>query len=260
MAGGPRQLGIPGTYPTTTGPGSAVFNYGRAYGLPEIEAGKALGTGKAEGEVWDLLTKRQQAMTDIQRRFPTETYAENPRYGGIMTPQPSAGAGPRATYVQTPPAPAGAPAGAPPGAPAGSPQAGGLRQLPPRQPISMIPNQPSGLQMVTQELKSLAQPMIAGAKTVGRYAVPPLALAGAGGELADVLSETRKEEPDYIKAGLSGLSSAAGLAALYPPLTIPAGIVGGGAALINYLREKQKERGNQPYQQEVLPSPEYLAP
>lgn len=259
MAGGPRQLGIPGTYPTTTGPGSAVFNYGRAYGLPEIEAGKALGTGKAEGEVWDLLTKRQQAMTDIQRRFPTETYAENPRFGGILTQQQGAGAGPRASYVQTPPAPAGAPAGVPPGAPAGAPQASGLRQLPPRQPIPMMPKQPSGLQMVTQELKSLAQPMIAGTKAVGRYAVPPLALAGAGGELADVLSETRKDEPDYIKAGLSGLSGAAGLAALYPPLTIPAGILGGGAALINYLRDQYllgQENKNAP----VPPSGGYVSP
>ena len=236
-ATGTQPFGAPGTYPTASGPGSATFNYGRVYGLPEIEAGKALGTGKAEGEVWDLLDRRREGLNRVQQMG--GGFAENPRYGGIMTPQQGAGAGPRASYIQAPPAPTGAPVGAP--------QAGGLRQLPPRQPISMMPKQPSGLQMVTQELKSLAQPMIAGAKAVGRYAVPPLALAGSGGEAVDVLSEMRKKEPDYIKAGLSGLSGAAGLAALYPPLTIPAGIVGGGAALINYLREKEKQRGDQPY-------------
>ena len=247
--GGPRQLGVPGTYPTASGPGSATFNYARVMGLPEIEAGKALGMGSEQGETWDLLKKRQEGLNRVQQMG--GGFAENPRYGGIMTPQQGAGAGPRASYVQTPAAPAGAPAGAP--------QASGLRQLPPRQPISMMPKQPSGLQMVTQELKSLAQPMIAGAKTVGRYAVPPLALAGAGGELADVLSETRKDEPDYIKAGLSGLSGAAGLAALYPPLTIPAGIVGGGAALINYLRD-QYLLGQQNKNAPVPPSGGYVSP
>lgn len=241
------QLGAPGTYPTATGPGSATFNYGRVYGLPEIEAGRALGTGKAEGEVWDLLNKRQESLNRIQQMG--GGFAENPRYGGIMTPQQSVGSGPRASYVQQAPTPS---------APGQAPQQGGLRALPPRQPIPTTMPKPSGLQMVTQELKSLARPVISGASTVGKYVVPPLALASAGGELADVYSETKKEEPDYIKAGLSGLTGAASLAAMYPPLTIPAGVVGGGAALINYLREKskEKERGIQ----QDMPSTDYAAP
>lgn len=247
LPSGPRQLGAPGTYPTASGPGSAVFNYGRVYGLPEIEAGKALGTGKAEGEVWDLLQKRQEGLQRVQQMG--GGFAENPRYGGIMTPQPTAGAGPRAAYVQQAPTPP---------APGQAPQQGGLRQLPARQPISMTPQPPSGLQQVTQELRSLARPVVAGAKTFGRYAVPPLAVAGAAGELSDLEQEARKEAPDYTKMALSGVSGAAGLAALYPPLTIPAGIVGGGAALINYLRDKEKERGGQPM--EFSPQTEYLAP
>lgn len=245
---GPRQLGLPGTYPAATGPGSATFNYARVYGLPEIEAGKALGTGKAEGEVWDLLQKRQEGLNRVQQQM-GGGYAENPRYGGIMTPQPSAGAGPRATYVQQAPTPP---------APGQAPQQGGLRQLPPRQPISMTPQPPSGLQQVTQELKSLARPVVAGAKTFGRYAVPPLAVAGAAGELSDLEQEARKEAPDYTRMGLSGLSGLAGLAALYPPIMIPAGIVGVGSALANYAREKEKERGGQPI--EFSPQTDYLAP
>jgi len=245
------QLGAPGTYPTATGPGSATFNYGRVYGLPEIEAGKALGTGKAEGEVWDLLNKRQQALTSIQQRFPGDTFIENPRYGGIMTPAPSAGGGPRQSFVNQPPTPA---------APGQPPQAGGLRPLPPRQPVPTTPVQPTGLQAVTQELKSLARPVISGAATAGRYIVPPLALAGAGGEAADVYSELRKEDPDYIKAGLSGLAGLSGVAALFPPLTIPATAVGGSAALINYLREQQKEKERRGIVTPPAPSIDYAAP
>jgi len=251
LPGGPTQLGAPGTYPTATGPGSATFNYGRVYGLPEIEAGKALGTGKAEGEVWDLLNKRQQALTNIQQRFPGDTFIENPRYGGIMTPAPSAGGGPRQSFVNQPPTPA---------APGQPPQAGGLRPLPPRQPVPTTPVQPTGLQAVTQELKSLARPVISGAATAGRYIVPPLALAGAGGEAADVYSELRKEDPDYIKAGLSGLAGLSGVAALFPPLTIPATAVGGSAALINYLREQQKEKERRGIVTPPAPSIDYAAP
>lgn len=253
LPGGPTQLGAPGTYPTATGPGSATFNYGRVYGLPEIEAGKALGTGKAEGEVWDLLNKRQQALTNIQQRFPGDTFIENPRYGGLMTPAPSAGGGPRASFVAQPPmrdVPPGTMFVEPP------PPAGTMRQLPPRQPIPTTPPKPTGLQAVTQQLQSMARPVISGAATAGRYIVPPLALAGAGGEAADVYSELRKEDPDYIKAGLSGLAGLSGVAALFPPLTIPATAVGGSAALINYLREKQKEQGRQP----AAPSVDYAAP
>jgi hypothetical protein len=75
-----------------------------------------------------------------------------------------------------------------------------------------------------------------------------------------VYSELRKDEPDYIKAGLSGVSAASGLAALFPPLTIPAGVVGGGAALINYLREREKERQRTGETAPPVPSAEYAAP
>lgn len=255
LPGAPTQLGTPGTYPTATGPGSATFNYGRVYGLPEIEAGRALGTGKAEGEVWDLLNKRQQALTNIQQRFPGDTFIENPRYGGLMTPAPSAGGGPRASFVAQPPmrdVPPGTLFVEPP------PPAGTMRQLPPRQPIPTAPPQPTGLQAITQDLKALARPVVSGAATVGKYVVPPLALAGAGGEAADVYSELKKDQPDYIKAGLSGLTGLSGMAALFPPLTIPATAVGGTAALINYLREREKERGGQPAP--AVPSADYAAP
>lgn len=231
--------------------GAQVYNTAKSIGLTDIEAGRALDATKQEGGAHDLLKKRREATLDIRQRFPSETYVENPRYGGLLTLDQGAGGGPRASYVSQSPSPAA------PGQPA---QAGGLRPLPPRQPVPTTPVQPTGLQAVTQELRALARPVVAGASTVGRYVVPPLALAGAGGEAADVYSELRKEDPDYIKAGLSGLTGLSGVAALFPPLTIPATAVGGSAALINYLREQQKEKERRGIVTPPAPSIDYAAP
>lgn len=226
--------------------GSGTFNYGIQAGLTPIEAGRALDTTKEAGGVHDLLTQRREAMNRLaQMGGDFRSFGENPMFGGLMTRQEGFGRGPRQSFVSQPPTPAA------PGQPA---QAGGLRALPPRQPIPTAPPPPSGLQMVIQDLRSLARPVVAGAAAAGRYVVPPLALAGAGGEAADVYGELRKEDPDYIKAALSGVAGVSGLAALAPPLTIPATVVGGSAALLNYLREKGKQERQQ------APSLDYAAP
>lgn len=127
---------------------------------------------------------------------------------------------------------------------------------PPPKPVAP----PGGLQTVTQELRAMAQPIISGAGVMSRYVVPPLALASAGGEGADVYSELRKQDPDYIKAMLSGITGISGLAALAPPLTLPATAIGGSAAIINYLREQQKERERRGIVTEPPPSADYAAP
>lgn len=252
LPGAPTQLGVPGTYPAATGPGSGTFNYGRnLYGLPEIEAARALDMSKQEGGAGDLATKRREALMDIRRRFPGETYVENPRFGGIMTMDQGVGSGPKASYVTDQPVPEA------PGQPA---QKGGLRALPARQVVPTAPPPPSGLQTVTQELRAMARPIIAGAGAVGKYVVPPLALAGAGGEAADVYGELRKQDPDYIKAILSGITGVSGLAALAPPLALPATAIGGSAAMLNYLREQQKERERKGIVTPPPPSLDYAAP
>jgi len=79
------ELGAPGTYAKATGPGSMVYNYARVAGVPEIEAGQALGMGKGEGEVYDLLERRRRGITEAQTRFPSEGWQENPLFGGLMT-------------------------------------------------------------------------------------------------------------------------------------------------------------------------------
>jgi hypothetical protein len=229
--------------------GAQVYNTAKSIGLTDIEAARALDTTKQEGGAYDLQKKRREAMLDIRQRFPSETYVENPRFGGIMTQDQGVGSGPRASYVMDQPSAPGQP-----------PQQGGLRALPARQAVPTAPPPPSALQTVTQELRAMARPVIAGAGAVGKYVVPPLALAGAGGEAADVYGELRKQDPDYIKAILSGITGVSGLAALAPPLTIPATAIGGSAAMINYLREQEKERARRGIVTPPPPSLDYAAP
>lgn len=199
------QLSTAGTYGKATGPGSATFNYGRSYGLPEIEAGKALNTTKEAGGVWDLLNKRQEALTGIQQRFPTETYVENPRFGGLMTPGQGVGAGPKASFVQQP---------------------GGLQALPPKAPVPLTPPAKGALEEVTDIFKRMIEPGSKARSVIGtglKYAAPPLAGLQAGSETGAMLSELDRGKPDYTKATLHGLGAlGAGLSAF--PATAPVGL------------------------------------
>lgn len=220
--GGLRPPGPTQPFPRATGPGSATYNYARAFGLPEIEAGRALTPGKEAGGVWDLLGKRQEALTGIQQRFPTETYVENPRFGGLMTP--AEGAGPKASYVQQP---------------------GGLQALPPRAPVPVTPPSRGALEEVTQLFKNMMGP---GSKlrTVGgtlmKYAGPPAAGYQAGSEIGALSHELGREKPDYTKATLHGLGAlGAGLSAF--PATAPIGLpLAIGAPLFAESIERGRER------------------
>lgn len=134
-----------------------------------------------------------------------------------------------------------------------------MRQLPPSQPPpppSMMQQAQSGLQRVTNTLGNLTRPVISGAATVGRYAIPPLAGLGAGMELSELEHEYRKPEDqrDYTKMALSGIAGISGGLSLIPSFTLPAGAISGGATLLNYLREKGKQERQQ------AQSPDYAAP
>jgi hypothetical protein len=122
VAGGPAgPVGGPAS-PLTQMGGSATANYGKAFGLTDIEANRALDMTKNPGGVHDLSTQRAQALQKIQQMG--GGFVENPNYGGIMTAEQSAGRGPRASFVQAPGAP------------------GGLSQLPPSAPVSAAPPPP----------------------------------------------------------------------------------------------------------------------
>lgn len=207
--------------PRATGPGSATFNYAKAFGLPDIEAQKALGLGKESGEVWDLMGKRQQALTNIGQRFPTERYIENPRFGGLMTPEP--GPGPKASFVAQP---------------------GGLQPLPPRAPISVEPPSKGALERVTSLFEGMLEPS-SRSRAIGRaairYAAPPLGLYQAGTEIGSAMSESEREKPDYTKMALSGLGALGAIGSMFPataPIGIPLAV---GAPALQYLRERKPE-------------------
>lgn len=202
--------------PPAGGPGA--FNYGKAFGLTDIEAGRALDMSKQPGGASDLIAQRRQAMQRVDQMFPGQ-FAENPRYGGLMTPDQSVGRGPRASFT------------AEPGAP--------LRQLPPTKPIPTAPPIKSGLEQVTDMFKDMANKGLrTGTSAALRYAAPPLALATAGGELARGAEEYRKEAPDYGEMALSGLGALGGLLSAFPA-TAPAGIpISLGVPAYRAVREK----------------------
>lgn len=211
-------------YPEATGPGSATFNYGRKFNLPEIEAAKALGTGKLEGEVWDLLEKRRQALTNIQQRFPTESYVENPRYGGIMTPDQGAGRGPRASFATATPEPGQTP---PPG---------GMRPLPPRAPVLTTPPPPGALDRV-----------LGGAKSVGRAGMelasaPRVAGALGGMGVAEAGQQVYgRYANDPVGATIAGAGGMLGAAAMLPGVPLPVRLgLGAVSPLSLYLYDKFK--------------------
>lgn len=196
--------------------GTMPYNYGKAAGLTDIEAGKALDMTKQAGGVHDLATQRREGLGKIQNMFPGERYIENPRYGGIMTPDQGVGGGPRQSFAFKPPV---APT---PDVPQGLP--GGLSQLPPRQPIPTAPippKPPSGLESVANMFKGMMRPV----SKVMTAAMPPLALASAAGEGINIAQQARKPEGqrDLTSMGLSGLNILGSGMSMFPA-TAPVGV------------------------------------
>lgn len=196
--------------------GTMPYNYGKSAGLTDIEAGRALDMTKQAGGVHDLATQRREGINRVSSMFPSERYIENPRYGGIMTPDQGVGGGPRQSFAFKPPV---APT---PDVPQGLP--GGLSQLPPRQPIPTAPippKPPSGLDTVTNMFKSLMRPV----SKVLTAATPPLALASAAGEGVNIAQQARKPEGqrDLTSMGLSGLNILGSGMSMFPA-TAPVGV------------------------------------
>jgi hypothetical protein len=220
--------------------GNMVYNYGKAANLTDIEAGRALDMTKQSGGVHDLASQRRDAMNRL-KTMGAGNFAENPRYGGLMTEAPSAGGGvrtvngvPQSFAMKAPIAPS-------PDVPLGQP--GGLSQLPPRQPISTAPKPPSimsqamsGLESVNGMFRNMMKPVA----TVGKYALAPLAGLSAGLDVAEVAHEYDKPENqrDYLKMGLKGVGALSGVASMMPGphqlVTVPVSL---GASAIQAYRE-----------------------
>jgi hypothetical protein len=225
--------------------GTMPYNYAKSAGLTDIEAGKALDMTKQAGGVHDLASQRREGMTKVQSMFPGEKYVENPRYGGLLTLDQGAGSGPRESFSMK------APVAPTPDLPQG--QTGGLSQLPPRQPVSAAPiplKGPSGLETVTNMFKGMMLPVTSAVKTVGKYALPPLAGLSAGLDLAEMGHEYNKpkDQRDYTKMGLKAASAIGGGLSMFPPTAvvgIPLSLGATAADLYRdnpeYFKEKMKE-------------------
>lgn len=234
-----RQPGAPaaGGLPIPVGPedagrmakgqtGAGVYNYGKAAGLTDIEAAKALDTTKQAGGVHDLSTQRREGMNKVQQLFPGERYVENPRFGGLLTPDQGVGQGPRASYRYQ------GPSELPPGhmsGPAAPPPAGSLVQLPKPPPIPTTPPPPgmgarvmSGLDTVTNMFKGMMRPVVSAVGTVGKYALPPAAGLSAGLDIADIAHEYDKpaDQRDLTKMALKGVSALGGGLSMFRPAAL----------------------------------------
>jgi hypothetical protein len=209
--------------------GTMPYNYGKAAGLTDIEAGRALDMTKQTGGVHDLATQRREGMNKVQSLFPGEKYVENPRFGGLLTPDQGVGGGPRESFSMKPPV---APT---PDLPQGQP--GGLSQLPPRQPIPTAPvppKPPSGLDTVTNMFKGMMRPVASAVSAASKYVLPPLALASAAGEGVNIAQQARKPEGqrDMTGMALSGANILGSGMSLFPA-TAPVGVplaIGSAAA------------------------------
>ncbi|MBU3734844.1 MAG: lytic transglycosylase domain-containing protein [Candidatus Planktophila sp.] len=190
--------------------GTAVENYGKAFGLGDIEAGRALDMTKQPGGVHDLTTQRREALNKLKGMAPAIGMAEDATRGGLMVPQQTPYTGPRGPQGQI----------------------GGAKP-PPVSPVTPPPA--SALEDVTSLLRRLATTPIM------RYLAPPVAGALSVGELARSAQQMRGEKPDYTGAGLSAAGGLGGVMSLFPataPIGIPLGI---GAGALQYGRNRMKE-------------------
>ena len=232
------RVGAPsaGGLPTPAG-GSGTFNYGKAFGLTDIEAGKAIDMTKEAGGANDLMTQRRQNLQRIQQMFPGDNFVENPRYGGLMTQQQSVGLGPRAPYQ------GGAMSGEfrpPTAVGAGSPLPISTRPIPPRV---------STLDSITNTIADMIGPASKTARVAGaflKYASPPVALAQAGAEISDIGTELRKAElekrkPDAGYLARRGIAATGDVFSAFPggqSIGLPMAV---GPSVYEYLRGREKE-------------------
>jgi len=201
--------------------GVIPYNTAKALGVTDIEAGQALTNTKQQGGAWDIANKRSEALNKLQS-MGLGNFAENPRYGGIMTETPSVGGG-----VRVDPA-TGVPQSFAMRTPEGG-QAPELAPIPKAAPISAVvppPPVPSGLDQAKNIFTNM---MKYGGKALP-YVAAPLAGYSLGRDTADLYMgyEQPNAERDYIDLGLTGMGALATGASFFPPaapLAIPASMM-----------------------------------
>jgi hypothetical protein len=214
VAGGPAgPVGGP-VAPLQQMGGAGAYNYGKAFGLTDIEAGRALDMTKQAGGVHDLTTQRREGLGRVQQLFPNQ-FVENPRFGGIMTPQQGGGGVPRANYVQGP---------------------SGLTQIPVAAPVSAAlppPTPPSALSQAAGVAK----------RGAGAVLNSPITMGGLGGlsaAMAAQEADARLRQGDTTGATIAAAGGIGGAMQMMPNPKIRAigAVVSAASPLTQYLRDK----------------------
>jgi Transglycosylase SLT domain len=203
--------------------GSATANWGKAFGLGDIEANRATGMGNMPGSADELIKARADALKRLQGMAPAAGMAEDPTRGGLMVPQQTPYTGPRGPQGEI----------------------GGAK--PP--PVSPVTSKPAGaLEEVVNLFRQMTRaPLL-------RRAIPIVGGALSGGEALRAAEELRKDNPDLGEAALSGAGALGGVMSMFPA-TAPVGIplsVGVGAARFAQDRARENERLG--YKPDVIPS------
>jgi hypothetical protein len=197
--------------------GTGVENYAKAFGLGDIEAGRAADMTKQAGGVHDLTTQRRAGLQKINELFPNQ-FREDPRFGGLMTPEERPGPGPRSATGQI----------------------GGAKPPPLVKP-------PGPLKQITSMFQDMASgyPKAARNLSVAASKVPlvsyPFAGFNIGSEGMAAARELSSESPNYLEAALSGMGALGTGLSMYPP-TAPIGIpMAAVPPIVRYFRDRPPE-------------------
>lgn len=217
--------------------GTGTQNYAKAFGLTDIEAGRAVDMSTQPGGAQNMMRQRSEALQKIRGMFPGESYIENPRYGGIMTPDSGARPAPRGGL----PSNRGVFVQQPGGAPGTSPT---MRQLPPRAPI---PNQPlpAPKPSALEQANKLTQGV---GRMTGNFLRNPVVSGGLGG--LSMASSGQEAADRYTKGDMTGVAIAGvgafggGLQMLPNPIAKSLGYgLSAASPLTMYLYDKMKSGG-----------------
>jgi hypothetical protein len=194
--------------------GKMAFNWGKAGGLGDIEAGRATAMGKTPGSADELIKARADALKRLQTMAPATGMVEDPTRGAIMVPEQTPYTGPRG--------PQGEIGGAKP--PLVSP---------------VTPKPLSALEEVTSLFHRFTNTPLM------RYLGPAAGGALAAGDAVRVAQELRKPKPDYGEIGLSGTSSLGGLLSLSPRGAVAGIPLIVGSQIARLARDRARENADQ---------------
>jgi hypothetical protein len=235
--GGPPSV-VRVQQPPMGGPGA--YNYGKAFGLTDIEAARALDMTKNPGGANDLIRQRAEALNRIQQMG--GGYVENPRFGGLMTPEQGAGQGPRASFVQQSAVPAN------PDMPAGRP--GGLSPVPTPKPIPLTEPPPGALDRFLTAGKGVAKAVAGSPLVTGVLG----GLATAEGVQEYFKRQQEGDIPGQVMAGMGALGG--GMTLMPHPVTKAVGAgLGALSPLTLYLYDKMRQREQQQPLKPRIPEP-----